>query len=355
MSLVGNLEDLGLGEILQIISLSRKTGILSLSSVGREGTISFRHGQVVRAVSSANQQSLGEVLIKKGVIDLDVLRAALLLQQENGFRERLGVILVNNFEVSLDVIEEVVREQIENIVFSLFTWTEGSFKFEVQDNIEIVDGIKLDPLQFMLDQGLNPQFLAMEGTRILDEKIRASEMECTDDDLSRDDADFSFDLLEGSASNSLTVTPVSRPIVIVDDDGPTLEALSDGLTENGYVVHAMTRSEDTLIKVDSLFRGGEHPTILIDLIMPKMDGSGVLGGIELLELLYNNFKDMCVVIMTDYNHADSEKKVREMGYPFILKPCRVDVSNPVIMQNFISKLLIDIPEFERQQRESAAR
>ncbi|MDD2849312.1 MAG: DUF4388 domain-containing protein, partial [Desulfuromonadaceae bacterium] len=29
MSLVGNLEELGLGEILQIVSLSRKTGVLS--------------------------------------------------------------------------------------------------------------------------------------------------------------------------------------------------------------------------------------------------------------------------------------------------------------------------------------
>ncbi|PLY11667.1 MAG: hypothetical protein C0624_01655 [Desulfuromonas sp.] len=30
MSLVGNLEDLGLGEILQIVSLSRKSGVLTL-------------------------------------------------------------------------------------------------------------------------------------------------------------------------------------------------------------------------------------------------------------------------------------------------------------------------------------
>jgi hypothetical protein len=33
----------------------------------------------------------------------------------------------------------------------------------------------LDPLQFMLEQGLNPQWLALEGSRILDEKIHRGE------------------------------------------------------------------------------------------------------------------------------------------------------------------------------------
>ena len=33
----------------------------------------------------------------------------------------------------------------------------------------------LNPLQFMLEQGLNPQWLAMEGSRILDEKRHRGE------------------------------------------------------------------------------------------------------------------------------------------------------------------------------------
>ncbi len=341
MSLVGNLEDLGLGEILQIVSLSRKTGVLSLSSRGREGSISFRQGQVVRASSSTYQQSLGEVLIQKGVIDLAVLRKALSLQQEQGFRERLGVILVKNFGVSLEVVEEVVREQIENVVFSLFAWAEGNFSFEVQTTIETVDGTKLDPLQFMLDQGLNPQFLAMEGTRILDEKRHAAEMGFDSADSSDDDSDIAFDLVDGPGVSPAKAN-VIQPIVIVDDDGPTLRALSDGLTESGFVVHALSRSEDALIKVDTLHRSGEYPTVLIDLIMPKMDGSGVLGGIELLDLLHNNFKDLRLIVMTDYHHADAEKKVCEMGYPFILKPRRVEINTPANLQKFLSQLLEDI-------------
>ncbi|NTV48075.1 MAG: response regulator [Geobacteraceae bacterium] len=338
MSLAGKLEELGLGEILQIVSLSRKTGVLSLSSKGRDGSVFFRNGQVVRAVSSAYQQSLGDVLIQKGVIDLAMLRKSLAFQQEHGFCERLGIILVKNFGISQEVIEVVVREQIENVVYSLFSWTEGTFTFEVQTSIEIVDGIKMDPLQFILDHGLNPQFLAMEGTRISEEQRNVSETGVTADDFSEDEEDFSFDLVDGSNAPSLVPHSVQQPIVIVDDDGPTLRNIADGLTEKGFVVHAMTRSEDTLIKVDSLHRSGERPAVLIDLIMPKMDGSGVLGGVELLELLHNNFKDLQLIIMTDYHHAEAEKKISELGYSFIIKPRRVEINNNVIMDSFLTQV-----------------
>lgn len=349
MSLVGNLEDLGLGEILQIVSLSRKTGILTLSSRGREGMVVFRQGQVVRASSTTYQQSLGEVLIQKGVIDLAVLRKGLALQQEEGFSERLGVLLIKHFGVSREIIEEVVREQIENVVFTLFAWAEGSFEFEVQEHIEAVDGTRMDPLQFMLDQGLNPQFLAMEGTRLLDEKRHATEMGYSDgDDCGHDDSvDFDFDLVDTSESfGNVTEAIVKHPLIIVDDDGPTLHALTEAMRQNGYDVHSMTRSEDTLIKVDTLYRSGDRPTVLVDLIMPKMDGSGVLGGVELLELLHNNFKDVPIIVMTDYHHADAEKKVSDMGYAFILKPRRAELPDNDKFQSFIQQVLIEIKRAE---------
>ena len=101
----------------------------------------------------------------------------------------------------------------------------------------------------------------------------------------------------------------------------------------------MTRSEETLVKVDELCRAGELPTVTIDLIMPKMDGSGVLGGIELLELLHNNFKDLPIIVISDYHHAEAEKKVSDLGYPFVLKPRRAELSQPEILQSFISLLL----------------
>ena len=356
MSLVGNLEELGLGEILQIVSLSRKTGILSLFREGREAAIFFRQGHVVRATSSIFQQSLGEVLIQRGVIDLAILRKALAFQQEEGFQERLGTILIKHFGISYESVEEVVREQIENIVFTLFSWSEGTFEFVISDHIETVDDTRMDPLQFMLDQGLNPQFLAMEGTRLLDENIHAAETGVPPDtNLVQDEVDIEFNLTDDPGKRSLALITQRKPkmpLVIVDDDAQTLKALADGMSLKGYDVYALTRSEDTLIKVDALCRAGGSPTILIDLIMPKMDGSGVLGGLELLELLHNNFKDIHIILMSDYRHAEAELKMREMGYSFVVKPRRGEINNNEGLQHFLGILFDEITRAESGQEVS---
>lgn len=349
MSLVGNLEDLGLAEILQIVSLSRKTGTLSLRNNDKEGAIVFRQGQVVRATSSAFQQSLGEVLIQRGMIDLAVLRKALARQQEEGFCERLGVILIKHFGVSYEVVEEVVREQIENVVFTLFAWRTGSFEFVTADNIDTVDDTRLDPLQFMLDQGLNPQFLAMEGARIQDENDHAISNEgASHVRPAKSSTELEFDLIgktpERSPKSKKPAPP--KPLVVVDDDGPSLQAIAEGMRQQGFDVHAMTRSEDTLVKVDALYRAGEQPVVLVDLIMPKMDGSGVLGGVELLDLLFNNFRDISIIVMTDYRHAEAESRVKEMGFAVITKPRRVEINNPEFFQPF-KELLCD--EIRRSQ------
>lgn len=353
MSLVGNLEDLGLGEILQIVSLSRKSGILQLHSRGRQGRILFRFGQVVQATSSTCQQSLGEALIRKGCIDLATLKQALTRQEVEGFKERVGTILVRHFGVADDAIDEVVREQIESVVYSLFAWAEGTFEFELQDNIEVVDDTKLDPMQFMLDQGLNPQFLAMEGARIVDEQRRRGELPLETAGIqggTQSDAnvDTAFDLVR------LPVLPVpladkagKLPIVLVDDDEPTRDAFASILGKGGYTVFSFSRSEDTLIQIDALCRQDEKPMVLIDLIMPRMDGSGILGGLELLELVSNNFPDLRVLVMSDYSNRDAERKVLELGYSHILKPRRTEVCDPAAVEEFAVRLLAELDRLEK--------
>lgn len=336
MSLAGKLEDLGLGEIFQIVSLSRKTGVLSLNSRGRNGSVFFRKGQIVRASSSTCRQTLGQVLIQKGAITPALLRKALLLQQEQGFRELLGVILVNEFSVSQSVVSDIVREHIEKVVFSLFGWDTGDFSFTPQDDHAAADEIRMDPSQFMLDQGLNPQFLAMESSRLQDLK--------SDSTLPGSDADSSPDVdpLYGSEPAEPTLPAPSsafqQPVIVVDDDGPTLKAITGGLSRCGLVVHTAGTSEEALAQVEMLLNSGKSPFLLIDLIMPKMDGSGVLGGIELLERLHDRHKSIRIVVMSDYSHAESENKVHEMGFRFMLKPRRIEIGTPEKLQDFIDRL-----------------
>ena len=327
MSFSGRLEELGLGEILQIVSISRQSGILSMCGTGRNGTVIFRSGYVVRATSSANHRSLGEVLIQKGVIDPQTLKKALALQQEHGFRERLGTILVNCFNVPAETIGHIVREQIEQAVFSLFSCREGTFDFVMSDAIETVDSTRMDPLQFMSDQGLNPQFLAMEGRAGCNGATGGGEPAGTGGDGSIS--------VQSVPSGSVDDDRCSRmPLVIVDDDKQTLSAIADTMRNSGFEVQATTRSEDALIIVDGLFRRGVRPAVLIDVIMPKMDGSGVLGGMELLDLLHANFNNAAVIMMTDHRHPESEARISRMGYPLVIKPHRHETGRDELLRGF---------------------
>lgn len=344
MSLVGNLEDLGLGEILQIVSLSRKSGILTLQSKGREGAIVFRFGQVIRATSSNFRRFLGEVLVERGVLDGETLQSALKIQEEESFRELIGTILISRFGVSAERIEELVREQIEHVVYSLFAWQEGSFAFDLQESVEAVDAIRMDPVQFMLEQGLNTQFLAMEATRILDEQRFTDEEGGGEGSVvhAPDTVDAAFDMMQepvdAPASEPLPLSvPANGPVVLVDDDDGTREYLTTVLRELSFEVSAYGGSEDTLIAVDTLYRRGERPLVLVDLIMPRMDGSGILGGLELLELIHNNFPDLLVVVMSDYQNSDAERQVLGMGIDFILKPRRSDLDDPTTVEEFTER------------------
>jgi hypothetical protein len=174
MSLVGNLEDLGLGDILQIVSLSRKSGELVLRGPNREGKIVFKNGQVNRAVSTDFRENIGDLLVRRGIVGIDVIKHAAELQRTVCPKQRLGTILTEKHGISKEIIDTLVKEQIEKIVYSFFTWNEGTFVFDLGDTDEVA-ATSFDPLQFMLDQGLNPQWLAMEGSRILDERRHRGE------------------------------------------------------------------------------------------------------------------------------------------------------------------------------------
>jgi CheY-like chemotaxis protein len=340
MSLVGNLEDLGLGEILQIVSLSRKSGVLELNSLDREGRVVFRDGEVIRATSSAFPENLGDILLRKEMVDLDTMRQALVIQQQEGGTRRFGEILVDEFGADKELIEASVREQVERVVYSFFSWNEGSFSFVLGEPDEL--GVTaLDPLQFILKQGLSPQWLAMEGSRILDEKRHAGE-DLDERGESLVDADRLIaealggeppaveneEASEAVLAASPEIAGAAGPtFLIVDDDPATAEGLAELLQERRARGRVFTGSKDFL---DALQDADPADTALvIDLIMPRKDGSGILGGLELLEDVRCNFPDFQVLVMSDHPSQEAEQNVRKLGVPVLLpKPKKVEIAGP---------------------------
>lgn len=168
MSLVGRLEDLALPDIFQIISLSKKTGTLVVKSRKGSGMIVFKNGQVVQAGSDVIRDSLGNILVSQGMVDQAALSAALARQKVSPDKP-LGMILVETKATTAQVIENIVRQQIEEIIYDLLAWEEGFFNFELGEVVP-KDKIEIDTQDLLLRSGLSAEYLMMEGTRILDER-----------------------------------------------------------------------------------------------------------------------------------------------------------------------------------------
>ena len=333
MSLVGNLEDLGLGEILQIVSLSRKSGVLELNSGARVGRVIFRDGQVTRAASSAFPENLGDILLRSGIIDFPTLKNALICQQEAQDGRRIGDILVDEFEVSRESIDTAVREQVERVVYSFFGWNEGTFSFELGEPSEI-DGTSFNPLQFMLDQGLNPQWLAMEGSRIVDEKRhRGEQLEESGEsliDVERLLAEVKGEALpdeSGKAKGaSQAVGGNKTGYLIVDDDPVTAEQIASLLHKRKVAVRVCTTGSGFLEAVAEA--DPEQMALVIDLIMPRKDGSGILGGLELVEEVRRRHPGFQIMVMSDHPNPDAEQRLHKLGIPVILpKPKKSDLAD----------------------------
>lgn len=325
MSLVGNLEDLGLGDILQIVSLSRKTGVLALHSRGREGQIVFQQGQVVRVSSSNLREHLGDVLMRRGVIDLDTLRRALVIQKSRKTPVLLGTILAQSFNIPKEAIEEVVKRQIQQMVTGFFGWTEGNFSFELGDPEDQLS-THFNPLQFMLEHGLNPQWLAMEGSRLYDEKLHRGEFFEDEDHASLIPLNS---LLDDSADpqNSYLET-VGLPLLLVDDDETTRQILEARLCAQGFAVRSVGCGREFFEVFSAMSEQDELPLVLLDLVMPRGDGAGVLGGLDILQRLRAEHPKVEVVVMSDYPSADTAAELRQLGVNQVLsKPRKSEFTN----------------------------
>lgn len=164
MSLVGNLEDLSLGDIMQIISLSQKSGVLALKGEQGSGRIVFRAGLVHAACLEGRPDDLRGLLVESGSIDATTFDAFATHAEKVGCA--VAELLVQKSDLTAEQIDELLRDSVESAILEMFSWRSGDFSFDVRNQLDAADP------QVVLSAGVNAQYLAMEGMRISDERSR---------------------------------------------------------------------------------------------------------------------------------------------------------------------------------------
>jgi CheY-like chemotaxis protein len=345
MSLTGNLEDLPLLDILQIVSFSKKTGHLTIRAAAGQGAIVFRDGLVVCAFTWDS-----------GPLDPRVR------------------------SLTPDKRDLFLRTRIELALEQLIRLREGQFSFSLSDDPpQRVDTREIR--DETLGNGINPQELLLDLARGMDEDRRNStalleasfaeapsdpaplavppagfeeefELEPADED--DEDAPYTVPVPRVAvqwnpaagaapspqpAASSPTAPPGARTeapptpaapaaspaeppaLLLVDDEEDIRRVLAEYLTQGGYQVVEADGPDAAVKKAGRLGKAGIPFILMTDLGMPTSGGSSFQGGFEVVKRLAKMNLRPPVLMMTDSLSGAVQARARQLGVEhFVFKP-----------------------------------
>ncbi|HEY0158631.1 MAG TPA: DUF4388 domain-containing protein [Thermoanaerobaculia bacterium] len=161
--LQGDLSRIQLPDVLSFMSMIRESGKLVVKQGQLERGIHWREGEIIFATSNSNEHSLGQFLLRNGKITQE--------QYEDSKRRvtpqlRHGKLLVQMGAISPKDLWWGVKNQVLEILYSLFGWKEG--EFALYESAE-------DLAQERIVLQINTSSVIMEGIRRLDESERIRE------------------------------------------------------------------------------------------------------------------------------------------------------------------------------------
>ena len=159
MGIKGALTDVSLADISQLLGMGGKTGCLTLTHRENQGCVYFQGGRVIYASVVDRPDRIGELLIAREVISRDQLSAAMANQEWGIGRKLLGEVLVEQGSLTQEKLEEYIAVQIEEAVYIIFQWSEGTFEFEP----DVMPDERVFRVSISIDA------LLMEGARRVDE------------------------------------------------------------------------------------------------------------------------------------------------------------------------------------------
>ncbi len=167
MSILGHIEDLPLPDVLQMMSMGKRSGVLTLISREGCGRILLNGGRVVYA-SSDLRKRLGYTLVEKGLVSLRELNEVLKEQREKEDKRPLGTLLVKKGLICAEDLEGVLKPHVVRVFADFLVWKKGIFYFEkdwLMNN------------QMLAQEGMNIERILLQAARLNDEASRETEAE----------------------------------------------------------------------------------------------------------------------------------------------------------------------------------
>lgn len=360
MSLVGSLEDLALADILQIVSLSRKSGVLRLRSDGGDGRIALRDGLVCAALVKGAPEDLRSLLGAGGYGSEAELDAAAARAEAEGIGFADALCASSGFD--RERIEAIRREHAESSALRMFSWRCGEFSFEV--------GAELEPPEAELcaAQGLSTQYLAMEATRSEGDALAAAaEMP--------EGADFEGPWFSGDAQGpaealapvaasladrrgaraEAPATGAAAPLVILDSELLVLEWAKQTLSGHFSRVHIFQSSDAAVARVRYYLGRGELPVVLLAAL--PAGGAPGLAPVQLAQRLCTLAARMPIVMICDEASLPilQHSALAELVRAFALRPSTAQLARGAVHAEAAARLIQTLLPWSHPAPRSAQR
>lgn len=343
MGLKGQLEDLPLIDMLQIIAFSKKSGYLRIAGPAGRGAVVLSEGRVLFAFSWSTMDRLRELAHDPDKISL-----------------------ASN------------RENIEAAIRELAGLREGSFKFELTTEIsDDLGGVRIKP--FMIPGGIDPQELLLDLAVEIDNERReattllelAFQGDPPEEEVAAVEADAPLQpelIREPVPTANLAAPPVPQTelasmhasarekeatpmpptpepvgveagepviadvdasgytIVLVDDEAPVTDVVGAELKARGYTVFMASSPSSAAELIRARAQQGDSILAAVDLKMPTSSGESFYGGFELIRRLRSEQAPVPVLLMAE-SLSDAAREqakalaVRRIVYkPTLTKP-----------------------------------
>jgi DNA-binding NtrC family response regulator len=122
---------------------------------------------------------------------------------------------------------------------------------------------------------------------------------------------------------------MSEKVLLVDDEQDFLDSLAERMRARGMDVTTTTSAEEAIKKAES------YDAIVLDLMMPEMDG------IEVLQAIKEKRPDVGIILLTGYATLDKGIEAMKMGaMDFVEKPADLKVLSEKIKEARAQKMVL---------------
>jgi uncharacterized protein DUF4388 len=130
MSFGGDLQTFDVLDLVGWLMGRKRPGVLTMSRRSTKKRMAFRDGQLQSSSSNDPRETIGQVLVRDGLIGEEALFRALLQQETAKDKRKLGEILIGDGVLTESQLLQSLRGNAEAQLYDCFLWGDGRFDFD---------------------------------------------------------------------------------------------------------------------------------------------------------------------------------------------------------------------------------